>query len=289
MAGIRCLASPGDFLLCEEQTYTGVLRIADQFGLKPYGVAMDQEGMSPEALDEALVSTNAKVVVVTPTLQNPTGRTMSDNRRKAIAEVCRQRDAYIIEDAINMPLAGTEESPLSVYARDRAIFLIGFSKCVASGMRLGLASVPDTLQGRFHEMLVATGWILPTLYSSIVTQLIETEKIDECIKRHRKEALVRLALAAQAFGTELISEASPSYHTWVDLPSHWQIDNLVHHAFAQGVYITSSQHFCCPNIETPRNVRICLGAEGNRETLEAGLLRLAALMKEPGYLLRTVI
>ena len=69
-------------------------------GLRLEGVAMDEEGLVPEALDQAVVETGARLLYCTPTLQNPTTATMSEARKQAIADVAIRHDLTIIEDDI---------------------------------------------------------------------------------------------------------------------------------------------------------------------------------------------
>lgn len=118
IAAIAALTQPGTPVLCEATTYTGILRAAALRGAPVIGVELDGEGAIPEALDRALAESCAAVFVCTPTVQNPTGRTMSEERRRKIAQVLRKRNAHLIEDAVNMPLAGATSLPCAAMHRN---------------------------------------------------------------------------------------------------------------------------------------------------------------------------
>lgn len=134
LASFFTLLKPGDSVICEELTYTGIKRIAGFRDAKLWGVPCDREGIMPEQLEQQLRSTQAKVVVLTPTLHNPTTASMSLERRRAIAELCQKYDAYLVEDGVNMPLAGDNPPPLlPLFLRERF-----FSQAIQS------ASHPDS-------------------------------------------------------------------------------------------------------------------------------------------------
>jgi len=80
---------PGDTVLCESTTFYGARMAAEHLGLRLHGVAMDEEGIRPDALDRAAAETGSRMLFTLPTLHNPTTRTMSAQRRQDIARVAR--------------------------------------------------------------------------------------------------------------------------------------------------------------------------------------------------------
>src|SRR5690606_11911925 len=86
------LARPGDTILCEAATYPGIRTLADHAGYRLQGVAMDERGVAPEALARWARETGAKVLVIIPTLQNPTTITLDAVRLADIIEVARAHD-----------------------------------------------------------------------------------------------------------------------------------------------------------------------------------------------------
>ncbi len=87
------VAQPGDMVLTESYTYSGMLALSAQSGYRLHGVATDASGLIPENLDRAFTETGARVLYCMPTLQTPTGSVMPPERRQAIAEIVRKHDA----------------------------------------------------------------------------------------------------------------------------------------------------------------------------------------------------
>lgn len=289
IAAIAATARPGETVLCEGVTYTGILRACALRGTTVHGVELDAEGAVPDSLDRAFAETGARLFVCTPTTQNPTGRTMGDKRRRAIAEIVRKRDAVLVEDAVNAPLSGAGIPPIAAHAPERSILLGGFSKCAAPGLRFALASVPLHVQSAFHDELVASSWIAPHLHGAIACEMIRSGAMAEAVRRHRTEAALRQRLAAECLGTPIEEQSFPAYHVWVDLPLRWEIHSLVNAAAAQSVRLTTSTHFACPNVVAPNALRICLGAEEDRAALRDGLQRLDTLISQTIMLANPVI
>jgi DNA-binding transcriptional MocR family regulator len=97
---LGALASPGDWVLTETLTYPGMKALATTMRLNLKGVAIDHEGLIPEAFEQACRQHEPKAVYCTPTLQNPTTATMSDTRRRRIAQIAQHYNVAIVEDDI---------------------------------------------------------------------------------------------------------------------------------------------------------------------------------------------
>src|SRR5262249_36537258 len=139
------LCRAGDTVLTEAATFAGMKTLAEQFALRLEGVAMDEQGLLPDALDRA-AARGAKVLYAIPTLQNPTGRMMSANRGAAAAAAPRRGDLSIVEAAISAPFVPDAQrpAPLSAAARERAFYITSLSKLIAGGLRCGYMLTPDS-------------------------------------------------------------------------------------------------------------------------------------------------
>src|SRR5580658_1920289 len=84
----RALISPGDVIVCESPTWHGAIRAFRAAGAEVVGVAMDHEGIDPDALEDALVRSRPKFIYLIPTFQCPTGRLMGLQRRRRILKLC---------------------------------------------------------------------------------------------------------------------------------------------------------------------------------------------------------
>ena len=127
---------------------------------------MDAGGLDVDAFARAAKRTRARVAYLMPTLQNPTGVTLSHARRKALVQAAAKHDVTLIEDDeygvfSNMP-------PLAVEAPDRCIYLTGVSKAVAPGLRVGFLRAPATLVPRLGAAVFASTVMAPPFGTEVV-------------------------------------------------------------------------------------------------------------------------
>lgn len=284
IAAFTALLAPGAIAVCEELTYTGIKRIAAQCGVLLRGAMMDGGGLVPEDVERVLQETGAKVVIVTTNLQNPTTASLSLERRKKLIEVCRRADSFIIEDGVNIPLAADGLPSLAALAPDRTVHLTGFSKCIASGFRLGYAVMPDVLLDRFHESLMATQWIGPGFFAEFLATMLRDGGVQRCIALHRAEASHRQSLLKTLMPTATIGDG-PCYHAWMQPPGGMRSAEFCLEAFNAGIQLSASNHFAISQHDRHlEGYRLSLGACKSRGDLSSALHRLASLGPRPGVL-----
>lgn len=138
------LAKPGEVILTEAVTYPGARSIAAQLGIRLMGLAMDEQGVDPDALRMACETVCPRALYVNPTLQNPTSLTMPAPRRLAIAEVARRFGVPIIEDDAYGFIAPQPPAAFAVLAPDLTWHIAGLSKCLGAGLRCAYVVTPDT-------------------------------------------------------------------------------------------------------------------------------------------------
>ena len=153
--GMECLVlccaallDPGDAVAVEAPTYLGALLAFDRAGADVHGIAMDSDGLVVEAVAEALDSgLRPKFLYVIPEYQNPTGRTLPVERRRALVELCRSRGVLIVEDVAYRELSFDGSSLPSLWSLGPDVVLQAgtFSKVFFPGVRLGWAAGPGTV------------------------------------------------------------------------------------------------------------------------------------------------
>jgi len=275
---LSTLCRPGDTVLCEAATFPGFKALADHVGYRLRGVAMDGQGLLPEALDRAAAD-GARVVFLLPSLQNPTGRTMGADRRAEIVAVARRRDLTIVEDGIYAIFgAETEAPPLAVLAPERTFYVTGVSKSLAPGLRVGFLVAPP---GDHFERLLgavrAQFYAPPNFGGLIATQWIEDGAADAIAAEIRAEMAGRLGLARAVLGPAIEppgSAASP--HVWLPM-SELDAERLAGRTLRGGVEVTPpGAPIVAPGLTT--GVRVCLGAARDRAELERGLRVVASAL-----------
>ena len=156
----RIFIDPGDVVLVEAPSYVGALGTFHQYEAQVVHVAMDDDGLIPQALREAINSTRAsgrkiKFLYLIPNYQNPAGVLLTAERRTEILEICRSAAIFVIEDNPYGLLGFERPSPNAMRAEDseNVIYLGTFSKTIAPGLRVGWALVPQSLK---EKMVIAS-------------------------------------------------------------------------------------------------------------------------------------
>ncbi len=140
----KIFANPGEYVITEAPTYVGTISALKASGIKMVGVEMDHYGMRMDVLREKLKKyPNPKFIYVIPNFQNPSGITMSFERRKELLEIANERGLTIIEDDPYGALrfAGAHVPALKSMDND-VVYLGTFSKVLSPGIRLGYVVGP---------------------------------------------------------------------------------------------------------------------------------------------------
>nr|WP_295108075.1 PLP-dependent aminotransferase family protein [uncultured Caulobacter sp.] len=287
---LGALMRPGETLLTECLAYHGLKTLGLHSGWRVRGLAMDPEGLRPDALEKAIVETGARVLAVLPTLQNPTGRIMSRARRDDIVRIVRQHDLTLVEDDIYGAYAPGSPPPFAMLAPERTFHVSGVSKTLAPGLRAGFLVAPaaDMFERVLDAVRVAT-YAPPAFGGLIATQWIEDGSADAILAETRDEARIRMAMVRDLLGPAIEapqSETAP--HVWLPM-SELDAERLAGRALRGGAEVTPPT---APVVEAgfESGVRVCLGAAPDRETLRRGVEIVAsALSSEVAERSRAVI
>ncbi|MCJ0971810.1 PLP-dependent aminotransferase family protein [Pseudomonas sp. PS1] len=267
-AALLGLCEPGEAVLVEGLTSPGIKAAGRQLRLPLHGVAMDEHGILPQDLDRQARATSARVAVLTPCLQNPTGASMNALRREAIAAVARARGLWIIEDDIYGAL-GDEPSLASVLP-ERTLLVSSLSKTVAPGLRLGFMAGPAALMVRIDPEAQATSWALSPLCLRIGSDWLQDGTAARRLAWQREQVHQRWRLAQKLLG----SRGVPSPHLWLPLASGVDMASLCRLA---GIEAAGSAMFAVGH-DAPPALRLSLTAAPSLALLKARLERLSGLL-----------
>lgn len=270
------LMRPGDIVLTEPATFSGFRALADARGGRCVGVAMDDEGVRPDALERAIRETGSRLLYLIPTLQNPTTRTMSRARREDIARIARAHDLLVIEDDVYGPLASVAEGrrpeipPLATFAPERTFYVSSASKAIAMGLRVGILHAPDDAWfTRLEQAVRVACYATSTLAPMLVCQLIADGAADEIRRAVAQEATTRMALARRMLGTAIADPSfASSLHAWMPMPE-LQAERVLNGALRRGVVLTPPSSFIVDG-SLESGLRLCLNAV-DRPDLERAL------------------
>jgi DNA-binding transcriptional MocR family regulator len=266
---LATIAKPGDVVVTEAVSYAGIKAIAALSGLQLRGLPIDSEGIDPQAFEDAC-RRGARILYTTPTLHNPTAITMSAGRRREIGRIVEKYGGVILEDDVYGFLAPGAPLPLAAYAPANTYYLLGTSKSIAPGLRVGYTICPHGMQQQVANTVRTTIWETSPLMSAILAKWIEDGTADRTIALKRAEVSSRHELAKR-----LLSQTTPPPHTtphwWIALPEAWRAEDLTEECRKRGVRITPAAAFAINRDDVPRAVRICLAAVSTRQRLQDGL------------------
>lgn len=274
------VASPGDAVLTEGYTYSGMLALAAQCGYQLHGVATDASGLIPENLDRAFRETKARALYCMPTLQTPTGSVMPSQRRRAIAEIVRKHDAYLLEDDAYGYLLSPPLPPISGLIPERSFFIVSFAKCLAPGLRIAAMIAPETFRDRSINALRATSWMAVPVMAEVVARLIHNGGLARQAKLKRDKAALRNDIVRRVLKEWLPAAATtaPGFHIWLPLPAGRTLAALIAQAAQAG--ITLAPPGALQRMESDRlGVRLCLGAPATEADLERALIEIRRILE----------
>ena len=284
---VMAALNPGDVLLTEELTYSGMRLLTQQLHVKPRGVAMDAEGIRPDALEAACRATRARALYCMPRLQNPISAVMSEKRRRQIAAVAEKYRLTVIEDD-TYGFLSPERTPLRPLIPHRTIYVTSLSKSLFPGMRLGCVVPPPALIDKITRAVWATMISTSPIGADLLCGWIEDGTAARIAHWKRSEGAARQLMARRLLTGERYQTHPTSHHLWLSLPPKWTSDAFVAQVRSRGVVLNSSAEFAVGD-QPPRAVRLCLGTPRTRAGLEQALTRVAECLMERAPAARAVV
>jgi DNA-binding transcriptional MocR family regulator len=252
-AAIAALVPAGARLGVESLTYPVVKGIAARLGVTLVPLAMDEQGVLPDALR----TPHLHAVYLQPILHNPLGVTMPTQRREEIARVLRELDLVAIEDGINTFLR-PDEPPLGALAPERVVLADSLSKRLAPGLTLGFLVAPETLTDRIAAALRSGGWAGSRFAIDAATQLITDGTVATIQERKLADARTRQRRAAERLAGFRLRADPDAYHCWWELPEPWRAETFVAAAARHGIAVSPAAAFTVGTGHAPNAVRLAL-------------------------------
>jgi DNA-binding transcriptional MocR family regulator len=279
----RALISAGDTVLCESPTWHGAIRAFRSAGADVVGVAMDHEGVDPDALEDSLARLRPKFIYLIPTFQCPTGRLMGLQRRRRILEICTRFRTPIIESHVYGDLGFGEKLP-SLKSLDSTGLVIhqgSASKTISAALRLGWLIGPRPAMDLLATAKASIDLSTPALTQAVLADFLKGDayvrhqsKLREAL-RTRRDALS----AALATHCPELRYATPhgGLYIWAQLPRPVSAQEAEAAAAAEGVSIRGGNSFLTDEAASS-HIRLCFAAPAFEE-INTGAQRLGKALR----------
>ncbi|MCP9487475.1 MAG: PLP-dependent aminotransferase family protein [Gaiellaceae bacterium MAG52_C11] len=269
-------------VLVEAPTYDRSLKQLMRLGADVVPVPMDDEGLDLDALERELATAEVSFLYTIPTFQNPSGRTLSTERRRRLVELAAQHALPVLEDDPYGLVRYEGEAPPSLHeleGGELVTYASSFSKTVAPGLRVGWLVLPASLAARIEERAVSTYISPPFLPQAAVHEVVSRGAFEPNLERIRGLLCVRRDAMLGALERELAGRATWSrpeggYFVWVELPV--DAGELLVRAEAGGVTFVRGADFF-PASGGERSARLAFSYASPAE-IDEGVSLLATLL-----------
>lgn len=284
----QVLVDPGDTVIVEAPTFLGAVNRFRMAGATLVGVPVDSQGMNVAALEAILAdlfqrNIRPKFIYTIPTFQNPTGATLSLDRRQRLVDLAAEYGILLVEDDAYSSLSFAGEPPPPLASLDKAgvvLYVSTFSKILAPGLRMGWAHGPKELIDRLL-MFKVEGSSGPFL-TQMIARYAANGRLDQHISTLRTAYAARCDLMLRAIAREIpnaqVVEPSGGFFIWLRLPDGIQAGNLVPVAFRHGVEVLAGPR-CFADGSGEEYIRLAFSYEPLPK-LEAAIERLGAAIRE---------
>ncbi|MFF8383837.1 PLP-dependent aminotransferase family protein [Streptomyces kanasensis] len=276
-AAVAALVPPGGRLGAEEFTYPVLKSIAGRLGVTVVPLAVDGDGVRPDAVAAAHRTARLHAVYVQPTLHNPLSLTMPPARRAELAATLRHLDLTAVEDAV-WAFLDRDTPPLAALAPERTVLVDSLSKRVAPGLTTGFAVVPDALVAAVEAAVRSGGWTPSGFALEAAARWQSDGRLDALVEAKREEVARRQDLARRHLAGFALRTDPRSCFCWWELPPAWRADLFVAAAARRGIAVTPASAFVSDPRRTPDAVRLGL-ASPPPDTLARALTTLAGLAR----------
>ena len=285
----KLVLDPGDMVITENPTFLGALIAFNPCQPAYAAVRTDDNGMDTDDLERVLAANpRAKLIYTVPDFQNPTGVTLSLERRRRLVELANRHDVLVLEDSPYRDLRFAGEPVPTVKSLDtegRVVFLGSFSKILAPGMRLGWSVASEDLTARLGLLKLAADTQCSTLNMAAASAFLDRYDIDAHIAAiraaYRRKRDLMLDTMDELFPPS-VAHTSPDggLFTWLTFPDGFDAAAFLRDEAiprARVAFVPGATFY--PVTQEPNHARVNFSGVSD-ERIVAGITRLAGLLRE---------
>lgn len=285
----KALLNKGDKVIVESPSFIGSLNAFRTYECELVGVTVEDDGMSMEGLEEALKNNDGvKFIYTIPTFQNPTGVTMSLEKRKKMLELASKYDILILEDNPYGDLRFSDEDVPTIKSMDtegRVIYAGSFSKILSPGMRLGYIVAPAPLAEKIEILKQVNDVHTPMLTQLMCVEFMKKYDIDSYIEKNRslygEKCKAMVDAMEKYFPKGKVKWVVPEggIFLWCECPTITDITPVVDRCLEKKVAIVPGSNFAT-DIFAPSNMFRLNYSSATIENIVEGVRRLGEVLTE---------
>jgi len=267
---VMALLQPGDVVAIDALTYPGFKVLAEAHRLDLAPIPAAGQGPDLDALEALCKRRRVRAVYAMPTLHNPLGWVMGASRRRQLVAIARRHGLLIIEDAAYAFLEANPPAPLAAMAPETTVYVSGFSKSVATGLRVGFVAAPAAWVSRIERAIRATTWNTPGVMTAIACGWLDDGTVKRLEAGKRRDALSRQAIAGEVLTGLRCVRHPASYFVWLPLAEEVRADKVAMALMADRISVSTAEPFAT-TAQVPHALRLALGSvelDALRDALE---------------------
>lgn len=284
----KMLVSPGDIIAIEEPTYVGALSAFASYEPQIVSIKSDEDGIIPASLDQVLKAQKVKFVYLSPTFQNPTGRTLPLERRQAIGRILKEHDCPLVEDDPYSALrySGEAVPPIWGFAPEQVIYTSSFSKIFAPGLRTGFCVAPKWLHPSLVVAKQGTDLHTSTLCQALAAEYLtggHYEAQIELILSTYERRLHALLGGLERYMPEGFTWSKPDggMFVWLEGPPGVDAEAICEDAIAHGAAFLPGKYFYSDIVNGQATMRLSF-TSATEEKLEIAARTIAQSIERVG-------
>lgn len=281
----RAFIDPGDYVLVENPTYLGALQAFNYYQARYATVDMDDDGMVISQVADTIKKFRPKLIYTVSNFQNPTGITLTLERRKELVTLAAEFDIPVIDDNpySDIRFAGERKPTLKSLGGDEVVALRTFSKLVAPGFRIGWMNGPKSIINQFEKVRQCADLHSNTFGQYVLYEFVAQGLLEPHVQKIREDYRVKrdimVEMMEQTFPQGVTwTRPNGGLFLWVTLPEHIDTKELLYKAVEKKVAFVYGQPFF-PHGEITNALRLNF-SNASHDGIREGIPRLANVIKE---------
>jgi DNA-binding transcriptional MocR family regulator len=258
---IRALADPGDVFVVERPTYLATLQILSLTDATVKSVGGDEHGMRVDELEELVKTTRVKGVYLVPTFGNPSGTTLSTERREKLVKLAIEHDFVIIEDDPYGAISFTERREKTLFQiaaelgnHENVVYTSTFSKILAPGLRVGWIILPEWMKQKVAIIKQATDLHANSFSQSLVAAYLTLGRLDPQIalirEAYRQKCLSLSRLLHDELGEHIsFNQPQGGMFLWAKFRYEFDTTQWLQQTLEKGVVYVPGEFFFSDNAD----------------------------------------